>query len=104
MIDGFSASLFGRHELWRSRNDSAASHAGIVHGSCEAKVGQHGSLDVALQQDISRFDVSMNEPLLMRCLQTTSGLDADPQNLFRAKLPVASNAFLQRLAVDKWHH
>ena len=76
MVDGFSASLFRRHELWRSGDDSAASHAGIVDGSCESKVGQHRSVNVAFQQDVAWFDVSMHKSLIMRRLQTTSGLDA----------------------------
>ena len=103
MIDGFSTSLFGRHVLRRAGDDSAASHAGIVDGSSETKVGQHGSFDVAFQQDVSRFDISMNEPLLVRRLQTASCLSADPQYFFRAELAISSNSFLQRLAIDKRH-
>ena len=103
MLDSLTASLLRRHELRRSGDNAAASHAGIVDGSRESKVGQHRTIDVPFQQDVRRLDIAMNESLLMRSLQTASCLDADPQHFFRAERTVASNAILQRLAVHIRH-
>ncbi len=103
-IDGVSLRLFGRHVLRRAGHFAGAGHADVIHGPGEAEVGDLHPLDAVLQQDVRRFDVAVDETLLVGRRQSRRDLPADAEDLFQFQRPLTVDLFLQRLAVDELHH
>src|SRR6185436_9838356 len=94
-IHCLAASLFGGHELRRTRNHAAVGDAGVVHRSGKAEVGDRDPLDPFFQQDIGRLDVTMHEPLSVCGGQTGGYLRSDAENLLQGKWPFRIESLLQ---------
>ena len=77
VIDGLAAGLLGSHEQGSAGNDPAQGQAGVVHGACQAEVGDLHPLDAILQQDVRGLDVAVDKPLGVCGRQARGGLHAD---------------------------
>ena len=79
-IYGFTASLLGRHILWRARNGAAACHGGFINNASQAEVGHHGAVDATGQQDVGRLHIAVHDSRCVGCRQTFRDLHADTGN------------------------
>ena len=101
---GLAAGLFRRHILRRAGNYSRPRHRRVVHRTGQPKVRNGDAFYAVFQQDVRRFDVTVDEPLRVRGLQSVSDLGSDPQDLSDAERPVDVNPLLQRRAAEVRHH
>src|SRR2546427_10202290 len=65
-------------------------------------IGSKRGTSAIRDEDIGRFDVTVNDPLRMGSIQCVGNLDAQLQQLLRVERP-AGNAVLERLALQKLH-
>ena len=75
--------------------------AGGVHGSGDAEVGEHASL--ALEQDVLRLDVAMDDALPLGVSQRVGHRPGDPQRVRQRELGLARQAVPERLALHVGH-
>ena len=75
--------------------------AGGVHGSGDAEVGEHASL--ALEQDVLRLDVAMDDALPLGISQGVGYRPGDPQRIRQRELGLARQAAPERLALHVGH-
>ena len=96
-VDRLTACLFGRHELRRAGDDSRSREARVVRRASETEVREQNSIDSPFQQNVCRFDVSMNQPLRMSGREPARHLMSNPQNVERLQRSLTIDALLQRL-------
>src|SRR2546422_313170 len=65
-------------------------------------IGSKRGTSAIRDEDIGRFDVTVNDPLRMGSIQCVGNLDGQLQQLLRVERP-AGNAVLERLALQKLH-
>ena len=75
--------------------------AGGVHGSGDAEVGEHASL--ALEQDVLRLDVAMDDALALGVSQRVGHRPGDPQRIRQRELGLAGQAAPERLTLHVGH-
>ena len=80
-IDRFGVGLFGGHVLGRAADLAGPGDGDVVHRPGEPEVGELHPLDAVLQKHVRRFDVAMDQPLLVRGGQPGGDLHANPQDL-----------------------
>ncbi len=75
---------------------------GAAHRARDAEVG-HQRVP-ALQQDVFRLDIAVNELVLVRIGQRIGHLARDAERLVHGQLPLPPQAVAERLALDIRHH
>jgi hypothetical protein len=76
----------------------------IVDAAGQTEIGDLDPLGPAVQENIGRLDVAMNQTVRMRRSQARRDLVADAQNLGGRQVAAVVNPLLQRLARDTFHH
>src|SRR5262249_32275973 len=103
-VDRLARRLLGGHVERRAGDEAALRQVGGVGRSGQAEGGQLDAPHAVLQQDVGRFDVAVNQPLLVRRRQGGGGVDADLQDLPGLQRPTAADQGLEAAAVDVFHH
>ncbi len=75
----------------------------LQHDACQAEVGDLHPLDTVFQHDVRRFDVAMDDSLLVGRRQAAGDLHADPQNIHGLERAIQADALHQGAAGDKLH-
>ena len=105
LVDRLAPGLLRRHVHRRAGDEPALRQAGVVGGAGQAEVGDLDPLlDAALQQDVARLDVAVDQPQRVGRGQPPGDLPADPQHLRHLERPGPVELLLQRLAGDELHH
>ena len=104
LVDDFTASLLGRHTLWRAQNLAGMSDPAVRYCSCQAEVGDLDSFDAVLQQNIGRLDVAMNQSTLVSRCEPFRDLPGDANDLFHLQRADSLDLVMQSLADNTFHH
>jgi hypothetical protein len=96
--------LLRRHVVRRAGDHPALRQVGVVGRPRQAEIGELDALDAVLQQDVSGFDVAVDQPLGVGGDQAGGRLHADAQDLGQGQRPAAAEPILQRLAGHVLHH
>ncbi len=103
MIDRVALGLFRGHVLRSACHNVRVRNAHVVDGPSQTEIGDLYSLDAVLQQDIGRFDITVNQSLGMCGSQPGGGLRTDTENLLQLQWSVTADTLLERLAGDEFH-
>ena len=80
MVDRLAARLLGRHELRRADDDPVVGQAGIIGRAGQAEVDDLDAPRRAVEQDVGRLDVAVDQAVGMRGGQAESDLPPDPDD------------------------
>ena len=103
MINRFGSRLLRRHVQWCSCQHSGSREGCIIHGASESKVRQYRTCNGAVEQDVGRFDIAMDQPLSVRGGKSVSSVHANPQYLAQLQRTLVMYSFLQGDAVHVLH-
>ena len=95
--------LFGRNIVHRTDGLALAVGALLLGKVCDAEVG-HLHRTVTEQHDVVRFDVPVNDVVIVSVLQCPGDLGGKNSHFFGRKLAAAAEIFLQRDAVNQLHN
>jgi hypothetical protein len=99
-VDGLAARLLRSDVVGGPEDGSGLSHAVLdVERAGDPEV-RHLGVPVAVQKDVLRFHVAVNEPALMGERKAASNLERDLESIADVKAAFADNQLLQVLAVD----
>ena len=95
-------------QLLRRHVHRRALHLGVVTFEADVDVGdaEIHDFDLALvaQHDVAGFEVAMNNAFAVHVVETLGALVDDVDDLVRRQRLAAGDVFLQRHAVDEFHH
>ena len=103
-IHRLATRLFGRHILRRPADHAGARQAGIVRGAGQTEIRNRDPLHPAIEQNISRLDIAMNQSLHMRGSQAGCDLHPDAKNLAKIEWPPLIQPLQERIARSIPHH
>ena len=105
LVERFALGLLRGHVHRRAGDDPALRDAGVVGRPGQAEVGDlHALLRPALEQDVARLDVAVDQAGGVGGGQPLGDLPADPQHLGHLQRAGAVEPLLERLAGDELHH
>ena len=97
--------LFGAHVHRRAERDPRLRDRRVLGRALhprDPEIGHDG--DAALEEDVLRLDVAVDDPLVVRPLERAGHLDADAHGRVDGELPLAPDPVAQRLAAHVRHH